>query len=220
MTAQRLLLPFRRGMLLCGYKNPQYERHWGYPHYGIDISSRQGNAGDDDSIYAGGSGQVLAAGHDNTLGYGAAVLYRGCIAHSGGKYDLVARYMHMRTLCVAAGDAVDTSTVIGLEGKEGTADYHLHLELDTDTAPEYAVWSPQVSRGHTFWKKGRDTTLNASCLLWQSKERLSVPPTYNPEWLNAEDLSIPQCPGDDALTDIRDSLLSLARQIEHYLGGE
>ena len=188
--SQKLVVPFKRSMMLCGYKNSNYKDAWGYPHYGIDISSKQGNAGTDDKIYGSGEGEVVAVGKDNSLGYGVAVLYKGCLVHGEHiEADLVARYMHMTSAAVKVGDKVTAGTVLGVEGKEGTEDYHLHLEFDTDT--KYPVYSPQVSKGHTFWKKGTDSTLNPSLWLWQDEGRVLVTPTYNPAWLNSEDKNIP-----------------------------
>ncbi len=188
---QKLIIPFKRAMMLCGYKTASYLAAWGYPHYGIDISSKQGNAGTDDTIYGSGEGTVLAAGKDNSLGYGVAILYKGCECRNGGAKDVVARYMHMSSISVKAGDKVTTATKIGIEGKEGTADYHLHFELDTDTTEKYATWSPQVSKNHTFWVKGTDSTVNPSLYLWQDDEHVLVKPTYNPAWLNDVDKNIP-----------------------------
>ena len=81
--------------------------------------------------------------------------------------------------------------VIGEEGKEGTTDYHLHLEFDTDVTPGYATWSPQVAGTGGFWKKGVDSTVNPSHLLHMGPGQSLAEPTYNPAWLNPEDCSIP-----------------------------
>lgn len=187
---QKLVIPFKKAMMLCGYKNSNYKDAWGYPHYGIDISTKQGNAGTDDNVYASGEGEVVAAGKDNTLGYGVAVLYKACQNRdSTTESDIIARYMHLVSINVQKGDKVSTGTVLGVEGKEGTEDYHLHLEFDTDT--KYPVYTPQVSKGHTFWKKGTDSTLNPSLWMWQDDEHVLVKPTYNPAWLNTEDKNIP-----------------------------
>jgi len=83
---------------------------------------------------------------------------------------------------VRAGD------VLGIEGKEGTGDYHLHLEFDTDII--YPAHSPQVA-GSSFWKKGTDSTVNPSDILHIGADQQIVKPTYNPAWLNAEDMAIP-----------------------------
>ena len=190
---QRLIMPFNRQMMLCGYKNSEYHKHWGYPHYGVDISTIQGGAGDDPTVYASGDGIVLAAGKDNSLGYGVCVFYSGAYDRASGRsVDVVGRYMHLRSISVATGDTVKAGTPLGVEGKEGTGDYHLHLEFDTDL--QYPAYSPQVSAGHSFWKKGTDSTLDPSSLLHIGTGQVIVDPTYNPAWLNESDLTIPVVP--------------------------
>ena len=187
---QKLIMPFKRQMMLCGYKNAQYLAYWKYQHYGVDISTIQGGAGADPTIYASGDGVVVAAGKDNSLGYGLAVLYKDCYNHKTGKScDLVARYMHMRQLYVASGQTVKAGDKLAVEGKEGTGDYHLHIEFDTDT--QWPVYTPQVAAGRTFWKKGIDSTVNPSHVLHIGAGQGIVKPTYNPAWLNPEDFAIP-----------------------------
>ncbi len=189
---QYLVMPFTRCMMLCGYKSKKYQAHWGYPHYGVDISTYQGNTGNDHRILASGEGVVLAAGKDSRLGYGAAVLYKDVFNRQTGKaVNVVGRYVHMKSVSVKTGDKVKAGMVIGEEGKEGTTDYHLHLEFDTDITPAYATWSPQVAGTGGFWKKGTDSTVNPSHLLYLAKGQSLLKPTYNPTWLNPEDFTIP-----------------------------
>ena len=189
---QKLVMPFKKQMMLCGYQNAEYLKHWGYPHYGVDISTIQGNGGDDPTIYASGYGVVLLAGWDARLGGAVCILYPGAYNHNTGKdADVVARYMHLKTVNVKTGDAVKIGDAVGIEGKEGTGDYHLHLEFDTDI--KYPQYSPQVA-GSSFWKKGTDSTVNPSYLLHIGEGQQIVPPTYNPAWLNAEDIAIPIIP--------------------------
>lgn len=198
---QRLIMPFKRQMMLCGYKNAKYLANWKYPHYGVDISTIQGKAGDDPTIYASGDGVVVAAGKDNSLGWGLAVLYKDCYNHKNGKScDLVARYMHMPSVYVEQGQTVRAGDKLAVEGKEGTGDYHLHLELDTDT--KWPIYTPQVAPGKTFWRKGTDSTVNPSYVLHVGAGQEIVKPTYNPAWLNAEDFVIPAAAIEDA-TDYR-----------------
>lgn len=188
--AQELIMPFARQMMLCGYKvTPYYQEH-GYSHYGIDVSSIQGGAGKDATVYASGEGKVVAAGWDDKLGGAVCVLYPQVRNHKTGEVlDVIARYMHLTTVSCSAGQSVRAGDKIGIEGKEGTQDYHLHLEFDMDTAwPRY---SPQVA-GSSFWKKGTDTTVNPSHLLHIGAGQVIVPPTYNPAWLNEEDKKIPE----------------------------
>jgi len=188
---QKLIMPFKRQMMLCGYKVEPYRKHHGFLHYGVDVSSIQGGAGTDAHIYASGHGTVLAAGRDSRLGGAVAVLYPDALNHATGDVrGLVARYMHLTSVSVKAGDAVAPGDELGVEGKEGTSDYHLHLEFDTDTNPAFATWSPQVKSGN-FWKKGTDTTVNPSHVLHVGPEQVIVEPNYNPAWLNPEDFTIP-----------------------------
>jgi len=187
---QKLLMPFKKQMLLCGYKNPEYKKHWGYQHYGADISSIQGGAGKDCTVYASGNGVVAAVGKDNSLGWGIAIVYDECFNHKTGEVrSLVARYMHLSECYVAVGQTVSFATALATEGKEGTQDYHLHIEFDTDIkAP---LFSPQVSRGHSFWKKGTDCTVDPSFVLHTDANREIVESIYNPAWLNKDDFEIP-----------------------------
>lgn len=186
---QKLILPFKKQMMLCGYKNKNYTNYWGFAHYGVDISSIQGGAGTDATIYASGEGTVVAACKDNKLGYGLAVLYKDCYNHKTGKScNLIARYMHMCKLHVTAGQKVKAGDKLATEGKEGTGDYHLHFEFDTDTS--WPINTPQVA-GSNFWKRGTDSTVNPSHIFHVGNLQTLADPTYNPAWLNAEDVTIP-----------------------------
>ena len=191
---QYLTLPFNKQMMLCGYKNAEYKKYWGYNHFGIDISAYQADKTGDLTVYASGEGTVLAAGKDSVLGYGLAILYPDCYNHKTGKtQSLTARYMHLKSISVKAGDKVKPGQAIATEGKEGTTDYHLHLEFDTDTTPAYATWSPQIAKGRiSFWRNGVDSTVNPSFVLHQRSNQILTNPTYNPAWLNDEDFNIPK----------------------------
>ena len=189
---QRLIMPFKKQMILCGYKNPQYQKHWGYPHYGTDISTIQGGAGNDHNVYASGNGIVLAAGWDKKLGGAVCVMYSDVLNHRTNTImTVVGRYMHLASVSVKSGDAVRTGDLIGVEGKEGTGDYHLHIEFDIDI--QYPQHSPQVA-GSTFWFKGTDSTVDPSHLLHIGEGQEIVEPTYNPAWLNEDDFVIPAVP--------------------------
>jgi len=189
---QRLLMPFKSQMMLCGYKNAEYLKHWGYPHYGVDISTIQGQKGKDPTVYASGHGVVLLAGRDERLGGALCVFYPDVYNHETGKSEnVVARYMHLRSIMLKTGDAVKRGAPLGIEGKEGTGDYHLHIEFDTDI--QYPQHSPQVAGG-SFWKKGTDSTVNPSHLFHIGEGQVLVHPTYNPAWLNDEDFIIPTVP--------------------------
>lgn len=194
--AQRLLLPFRRSMIICGYKTAAYRKSWGFDHYGIDVSTYQGVVQRDHSIRASGDGTVAAVGNDGSLGMGVAIVYPECIGRDGSVKTLVARYVHMRTVYVKAGQKVKAGDIIAEEGKEGTKDYHLHLELDTDT--RWPTYTPQVTAtNHSFWRKGTDTTLNPSLWLWQKPLEATLEPYnfMNREWITAGvDDNLPSVP--------------------------
>lgn len=194
----KLTLPFNKAMMLCGYKVNPYKEHWGYPHYGIDISAKEANG--NMYVLASGDGVVLACAKDNTLGGGIAILYKDCESRYGERVDIIARYMHLSDINVEKGDVVKRGQVIGYEGKEGTESEHLHLEFDTDTL--YPTYSPQVSNNHTFWMKGIDSTANPSLWLWCGEDQELVTPTYNPAWLNAEDFNIPKIKEETEMADI------------------
>ena len=186
---QKLTMPFTAQMMLSGYKNAKYLAHWGYAHYGVDISTIQGNAGSDHKIYASGTGKVVLAGLDNNVGNCVAVQYDDCYNHKTGKTcSLVARYMHLASIAAKVGQAVTAGTVLGVEGNTGTTDPHLHIEFDTDC--QWPAYSPQV-KGGTVIRKGTDSTVNPSYILHVGTGQKIVAPTYNPAWLNAEDYTIP-----------------------------
>ena len=189
---QRLIMPFKSQMMLCGYKVRPYLEERGYPHYGVDISTIQGQKGKDPTVYASGHGVVVLAGWDERLGGALCVFYPDVYNHETGKSEnVVARYMHLASVAVKTGDAVKVGDKLGVEGKEGTDDYHLHLEFDTDI--KYPAYSPQVANS-SFWKKGTDSTWNPSNVLYVGEGQEVVKPTYNPAWLNPEDMAIPHVP--------------------------
>ena len=195
--SQKLLLPFKLQILECGWKVAQYKSYWGYPHYGIDITSTDGYVNPqnlDHTIYSSGKGIVLKAGKDSTLGYAACILYKDCLCRDGVVRSATARYMHMKKLYVTTGQEITVDDKIGVEGAEGTKVAHLHIEFDSDTRTAYAHWSPQVSSyNHTFWNKGTDSTLNPSLFFYASKDRVQTPyPFTNRTWINEQtDVNLP-----------------------------
>ena len=161
---QRLSYPYHLWADIIGYKSPAYREYWGYEHYGIDLCTVDPSP----LVRASGVGEVLAAGDDDALGFGVAILYRSCMGHDGSLRDLVARYMHLDAIICRVGDKLQPGDAFAREGSQGTKTRHLHLELDMDTRPQYATWSPQVSAsGHTLWIKGIDTTFDPAIYLWR-----------------------------------------------------
>ena len=75
---QKLRMPFKKSTMVCGYKTQRYLKAWGYPHYGVDISTYQGTEADDHTVYASGTCKVVAAGVGITL---AGEFVTGCIVN-------------------------------------------------------------------------------------------------------------------------------------------
>lgn len=85
-------------------------------HHGVDIAAAEGTG-----IYPAKAGEVVFSGFRN--GYGNVVE----VDHGDG---LVTRYAHNRANRVAAGDRVDTDTVIAEVGSTGrSTGPHLHFEV-------------------------------------------------------------------------------------------
>ena len=214
---QKLIMPFERQMMLCGYKNAEYLKHWGYSHYGVDISTIQGGAGTDANLYASGDGTVALTGYDNGAGNVIAIIYPDCYNHHTGQtYSLVARYMHLKSISVKAGEKVKAGDKIGIEGNTMTGDYHLHIEFDTDT--KWPAYSPQV-KGSNIIKKGSDSTVNPSYIFYVSDSQAIVKPTYNPAWLNAEDFAIPKLEKEPDYKALCEELQNRINKMKNFIAG-
>ena len=99
--------------------------------------------------------------------------------------------MHLTSIDIKAGQTVKQGDILGVEGKAGTTDYHLHIELAADI--EYPDYSPQVKGGNII-KKGTDSTVKPSCLFHVGYGQKIVKPTYTLAGLNTEDFAIPPVP--------------------------
>lgn len=183
---QKLLMPFRKSIIECGYKTKGYKRDWGYEHYGIDITVTDGvpnPSAYDHTVYASGTGKVVWCKYDSStssassLGWALAIQYDNCVGRDGSVKNLIARYMHCDKVYVSKGDTVTQGQRIAHESNVGTKVPHLHFEVDTDV--NYPQYSPQVSNGHSAWVRGyrdeRDTTLNPSLWLWQTASYATMP---------------------------------------------
>lgn len=216
---QKLVMPLERCRFLCGYKTQKYFETHGYAHYGIDISSIQGGDLGDHVVRSSGSGRVVAAGWDNSGGNIVVLIYTDVHNHKTGEVrDLVARYMHLSSVSVKAGDTVSQGTVLGVEGMSATTSYHLHLEFETDT--QWPLYSPQVAsrddaltqaQGNILLKGVTDTTVNPSDILYCGPDQEIVASTYAPEWRNPEDDAIPQLE-DDA--NSKETISRLQKELE------
>lgn len=191
---QKLILPLNNCQVLCGYKNEAYRKAWGRPHYGQDHWSSK-----DKTVWAMGSGEVMAAGFDNVYGGTAVVLYKSVYLRTGGVIDLVARCYHMSAVYVKAGQAVTTATKIGLMGNTGqyTSGEHLHVEFDTDT--KWPCYTIELKNNSNIMKKGSgpDTTIDPAGVLYvkaSAPDNQSVSPNESyleRGFITAEDYSLP-----------------------------
>lgn len=191
---QKLILPLNDCQVLCGYKNEAYRKAWGRPHYGQDHWSSK-----DKTVWAMGSGEVIAAGFDNVYGGTAVVLYKSVYLRTGGVIDLVARCYHMSAVYVKAGQAVTTATKIGLMGNTGqyTSGEHLHVEFDTDT--KWPCYTIELKNNSNIMKKGSglDTTIDPAGVLYvkaSTPDNQSVSPNESyleRGFISEQDYSLP-----------------------------
>ena len=222
MEKQYLTLPFKKSMIICGYKNEEYRKHWKYPHYGIDITTRQGIT-EDPTIIASGSGEVIDCGWDNSGGNIVIVKYPNVFnCKNNNVLDVIIRYLHLESIAVKKGDKVKQGDKLGNEGKTKTSSYHLHLEIDTDT--KYPYHSPQVSskddnktaaQGNIL-KHGTDTSINPADVLFIGENQELVPTVYNKAWLSELDI-YSHIPADNKVI-ITNSMIERLRELHTELG--
>lgn len=169
---QRLILPINKMRVTAGYRNKEYEKLFGFKHYGVDCTSTDGST----IFYASGRGEVLCHGFDPVCGNVLIVRYDSCIMRKEVEdeelvvKDLVIRYFHLAKFKVKVGDKVTKDTILGHYGSTGySTGPHLHIELDEDV--EYYAYSPTISKNSRVILKGIDTTLNPTKVLF-------VKPTY------------------------------------------
>lgn len=211
---QKLLSPYKRAMIICGYKVVPYVYDHGYQHFGIDIMADYKTSADR-NIYASGTGVVIAAGRDNNLGYCFCINYPECVDHDGNVKNLCIKYMHCKKSYVKVGEVVTKDTLIAIEGKEGCDDFHLHFEMDTDlTNP---TWTPQCKTSN-FWHSGYDSTVDPSDYIYQSSDRVLIESKYNNAYLREKDKwnAVPVAKGDTVpLVDLQaiKTNLEMAMQI-------
>lgn len=212
-------------MMLCGYKNPAYAAYWKFPHFGLDVSTIQGNASPKHNVIAGAEGVVLRKGWDNSYGNCVVIIYFDVwVPKLQRAVDLIGRYAHLKTISVYEGQHVKFGDVLGIEGNTKTGDHHLHLEFDTDC--RYFNYSPQVSSADDHkkpeegniiiqgYRDNRDSTINPSEIMYLAPGQELVKPTYNPAWLNASDLKLPSLP---STIDYKEVIVSIHKQLEEVL---
>ena len=70
---QKLILPLNRTLVTASMGNAAYRAKFGFPHYGTDMVSAVG----DTTIYASGTGTLIAAGWDKYAGNVVVIRYPG-----------------------------------------------------------------------------------------------------------------------------------------------
>ena len=107
--------PFRGGYSVTAPFGEK--RSGGRTHKGVDLVGKASK-----HIYPVNSGTVITKRYDGD-GYGNYVI----INHGDGYWSL---YAHMKKVYVKVGQAVNTSTILGVEGSTGrSTGSHLHLEI-------------------------------------------------------------------------------------------
>ena len=93
----KLIMPFKRQMMLCGYKNAEYQKYWGYPHYGVDISTIQGKM-----IFMGLVGKLMGGkgGKDGKIKAGGFDKYY--VDHGTGIYPSSAAGVPFNAMAIAS----------------------------------------------------------------------------------------------------------------------
>ena len=162
--SQKLILPLNKAQLTAGYKNANYKTKFGFTHYGIDLSN---GVLDNRTLWAMGNGTVKACGYDNIFGNTVVIVYPDVYIPATGKtQDLTVRLYHMKSIAVKVGQAVTTATKLGVMGNTGqySTGAHVHVEIDTDV--EMPTYAPGLKASSNIIKKGIDTTLSPSDVLY------------------------------------------------------
>lgn len=190
---QKLVLPMKDSRQVVGYKNREYAKYWGFPHYGWDFNSSEPTP----YVYALGNGTVAAAGKDRLFGWCCVVVYPNCWLrkeHRAG--GITCRYYHLRERpFVKPGQQVDAQTVLAIMGNTGkyTSGPHLHITLDRDTA--HPCYEPGIARNGEIIKRGIDTTIDPADVLYIDRERQVLKSGALEGW---------NSPGDYLLPDVKE----------------
>jgi hypothetical protein len=212
---QKLVLPYTYCEILAGYKTAAYLREWGYYHYGWDLYSfDHPDTAQRGKIYASGAGTVALAGRDPGVGNVVVVVYPDAYIHGLDKTaGLTARYYHLASIAVQAGQQVTADTLLGVEGNTGTSGVHLHVEWDTDT--QYPAYSPQVAkRADALIKKGTDSTVDPVNVFYRRGGGVIVPSRYGVDWNGIHDMELPALEAEPSGIDYQALAESLSAQLE------
>ncbi len=115
---QKLILPLNRTLVTASMGNAAYRAKFGFPHYGTDMVSAVG----DTTIYASGTGTLIAAGWDKYAGNVVVIRYPGAVYRPDGTAaDVIFRYFHLAEIGkIPAGEnAITKDTILGRYGGSG-----------------------------------------------------------------------------------------------------
>jgi len=140
--SQLLTFPMDNAIITTGYRNPVYLQRFGFPHFGLDLVPISGGHA---YILSSGEGVVLGTEfRDNSLGYIAVIRYDDVfIPQTGDIMPLIARYYHMASLYVNAGDVLSGGQVIG--SVDGRHELYSHIHIEFDANINFPFHTPQVA---------------------------------------------------------------------------
>lgn len=163
--AQRLIMPLNRAKINAGLRNKNYEKQFGWVHYGLDMSDKNRK---DFTIWGSGIGVITHCGWHKSGGNVVVAVYKNCELPNGQVKDVAMRYYHLDKIYVKVGDKITKDTKLGLYGNTGTSSgAHLHLETDFDI--KYPNYTPQMGRSgnNNVLMAGNDKTLvHPNQVLW------------------------------------------------------
>ena len=180
---QKLILPLNRTLVTASMGNAAYRAKFGFPHYGTDMVSAVG----DTTIYASGTGTLIAAGWDKYAGNVVVIRYPGAVYRPDGTAaDVIFRYFHLAEIGkIPAGEnAITKDTILGRYGGSGMGSKsywspHLHVEADTDV--RYPRYSPTFTPAGRSCSDGLPAPLPQPCgTVWTISTAKPPHPTVRP----------------------------------------
>lgn len=184
-------MPFTKTHIESGALNTQYYQHWGFHHYGWDLSGKI--RGQEEDVYASGKGKVLAAGLDKKFGYVAVIRYYDVYNNKTKQVsDIIARYLHMSKLYVQKEDVINTSSRIGVMSGWGRTptSYGIHLHIEFANNLSTPCKSGQCSSSNIIKSGSKTTMINPNQILNVGPNQEFV--KFNGSWCTNEDMSIPK----------------------------
>lgn len=118
---QRLVQPINKAVISASFNNLNYEKKFGYKHWGVDMYGEI-------QAWCQGDGIVAATGTDKTYGNFVVIVYPDV-----ENFDtVVATYCHLASIgsTIVNGNFVTKDSKLGIVGKTGNATgVHLHIEM-------------------------------------------------------------------------------------------